>query len=394
MSASVSTRRQALTRFSVLPPVARMLVGTQLLFNIGFFLVLPYLAGHLTGDLALAGWVVGLVLGLRTFSQQGLFLVGGTLTDRFGAKPVILAGCVVRVGGFVLLAVSGTLPGVLAGAVLTGFAGALFSPAVEASLAREAGPELRATAFALLAICGEAGAVVGPLLGALVLTDFALACWIAAGLFVLIAAGHVVLLPHRAGEHRNEPVLAGWREVLRNRVFVVFAVAYSGYLVSYNQLYLALPSELRGATGDEAALGWLFALASVMVVVGQMPTTVFARRVLGPGRAVVAGFALMAAAFGVVAVPLPGLVPAILMVVLLTAGQMLAVPFAQERVPVLAGERRLGAHFGFLSSVGGVAVLIGSTASGALLGLGPVAWLVLALVPLGSAVALAVLFAR
>lgn len=394
MTGSVSTRRKTLARFGELAPVVRLLVVTQLLFNIGFFMVLPYLAGHLVEDLALAGWLVGLVLGLRTFSQQGLFLVGGTLTDLFGAKPVILAGCAVRVAGFVFLAVSETLPGVLAGAVLTGFAGALFSPAVEASLAREAGPQLRGMAFAMLAVCGEIGAVTGPLLGALVLTDFGLACWVAAGLFVLIAIGHAWLLPYRPGEHESEPVLAGWREVFGNRVFVVFAVAYSGYLVSYNQLYLALPSELRSVTGGEAALGWLFALASLIIVFGQLPTTAIARRVLGPGRAVVAGFVLMAAAFAVVAVPLPGLLPAVLLVVLLTLGQMLAVPFAQELVPLLAGERRLGAHFGFLSSVGGVAVLIGSTASGAVLGLGPVAWLLLALVPLGGAVVLAVLVSR
>jgi nitrate/nitrite transporter NarK len=35
--------------------------------------------------------------GLRTFSQQGMFIIGGTLADRYGAKAIILAGCVVRV---------------------------------------------------------------------------------------------------------------------------------------------------------------------------------------------------------------------------------------------------------------------------------------------------------
>ncbi|MFD8497183.1 MDR family MFS transporter [Amycolatopsis sp. NPDC059657] len=388
------TRRQTVARFGELPPMVRLLISTQLLFNIGFFMVLPYLAGHLVDDLALAGWLVGLVLGLRTFSQQGMFLVGGLLTDRLGAKPVILAGIGVRVAGFVLLGASPDLAWVVVGAVLTGAGGALFSPAVEASVAREAGPEQRTTAFALLAVCGEVGAVTGPLLGALVLKDFEVACLSAAGLFALIGAGHARFLPRLPGEHRSEPLLDGWLEVLRNRVFLVFAVAYSGYLVSYNQLYLALPTELRAATGNEAALGWLFALASVIVVFGQVPVTVLARRLLGPAKSVVAGFGLMAAAFAVVALPLPGLVPAVSMVVLLTLGQMLAVPSAQELLPRLAGERRLGAYFGFLASVGGVAVLVCSTAGGAVLGLGPVAWLLLALAPLGGAVVLAVLVTR
>ncbi|NMI00466.1 MFS transporter [Pseudonocardia sp. K10HN5] len=385
-----------------LPGVVRLLVATQLAFNIGFYLVLPYLAGHLTADLALGGAVVGLVLGLRTFSQQGLFVVGGVLTDRFGAKPVILAGCALRVAGFVLLGLATTLPGVLGGAVLTGFAAALFSPAVESALAGEAG-ELerdgrvrRSDVFALFAVAGEVGAVTGPLLGAALLgVDFQLVCLVAAALFVVIGIAHAQALPARPAAHAAEPVLAGWREVLGNRTFLLFAAGYSGYLLCYNQLYLALPFELRRAAGDEAALGPLFALASLMIVLGQLPVASWARGALGHGRGLVIGFATMSAAFLSVAVlrPLPGtLLPAIALVVLLTAGQMLVVPLAQDLVPRLAGERRLGSYFGVLSSAGGLAVLVGSAGTGALLDASsawpPLPWLALAAVPLAGAAVL------
>src|SRR5918998_4942415 len=167
----VRRRSGVLRAFRRLPRVMQLLVLTQLAFNIGFYMVLPYLATHLTENLALAGAVVGLVLGLRTFSQQGLFVIGGTLTDRIGAKPVVLAGCALRVAGFVLLGLAESLPVVLAGALLTGFAAALFSPAVESSLAREAGEQAmaggptRADVFAMLAISGQVGTVAGPLVG-------------------------------------------------------------------------------------------------------------------------------------------------------------------------------------------------------------------------------------
>ncbi len=35
----------------------------------------------------MAGRLVGFVLGLRTFSQQGLFVIGGALADRYGSGP-------------------------------------------------------------------------------------------------------------------------------------------------------------------------------------------------------------------------------------------------------------------------------------------------------------------
>lgn len=65
----------------------------------------------------LSGGLIGLVLGLRTFSQQGMFIVGGALSDRYGARVVILSGCIVRVAGYLLLAFGQTLWPIIIGHV-------------------------------------------------------------------------------------------------------------------------------------------------------------------------------------------------------------------------------------------------------------------------------------
>lgn len=98
-------------------------------------MLMSYLAGYLAGPLGLAAWAVGLVLGVRNFSQQGMFIEGGTLADRLGYKPLIVAGCLLRTGGFALLVVAQSLPAILIASAATGFAGALFNPAVRAYLA-------------------------------------------------------------------------------------------------------------------------------------------------------------------------------------------------------------------------------------------------------------------
>ncbi|SCX51213.1 Nitrate/nitrite transporter NarK [Klenkia marina] len=398
-----------------MPAVPRLLLASQLAFNIGFYLVVPFLAVHLSQNLALAGGVIGLVLGVRTFSQQGLFFLGGGLTDRFGVKPVVVVGCTIRIAGFGVLAVVDSLPGVLLGVVLVGFAAALFSPAVESALAdqgrqlEEAGVATRAEVFGLDAIASKLGSVTGPVLGAVLLgVPFWVTCTIAAGVFVVVLVAHVLLLPRdlRNGTGSDtgevEPVTAGWGQVLRNRRFLAFTACYCTYLLSYNQLYLALPVELDRATGSQGALGWMFVAAAVSVLLFQLPITTRARRA-GPTRALPLGFALMSCSFLVVAVlapvdPMPGvwgLAPAVGFALLLYLGQMVAVPVAQDLVPRLAGERRLGAHFGVLASAGGLAVLVGSTGVGALLDLAAVPqpaaavpWLVLAALPAASAVGL------
>ncbi|OUD80858.1 Oligopeptide transport ATP-binding protein OppF [Clavibacter michiganensis subsp. michiganensis] len=103
-------------------PPAAVLLSSQLVFNLGFYAVVPFLAVVMRDDLGLGALAIGLVLGARTFSQQGLFLLGGMLADRFGPRTLIAAGCVVRVSGYLGLALAAGLPGFLVGAILTGSA--------------------------------------------------------------------------------------------------------------------------------------------------------------------------------------------------------------------------------------------------------------------------------
>ncbi|MFD4025217.1 MFS transporter [Streptomyces sp. NPDC058576] len=400
-------------------PYLRLLTATQFAFNIGFYAVLPYLATHLGSGLGMAGWLVGLVLGLRTFSQQGLFVVGGALTDRYGPRPVVLAGCVLRIAGFGWLAFAGSTATVIAAVLLIGFAAALFSPAVESEAAREAVRHERDTGnprahvLALFSAAGQAGAFLGPLLGSLLLLlggGFRAACLAGALVFVGVLAGHARLMP-RADRVRDrdpeadgvrdgrrtpaavtrtaQPGRSSWRAVFTNRAFLLLCLAYSTYLVAYNQLYLSLPVEVERATGSQAALGWLFALSSLLVVVAQVPLTRWSARRIAPRAALVSGLAVVAAGFA--AVPLTpggpgGLLPGAALVVLLTLGQMLLVPAARGLVPDLVEDRQLGLATGALSSVSGIAVLGGSAATGALLDApAPLRWAVLAAVPLAGA---------
>ena len=137
-----------LTQFRSFGWPSRLLMINQFGINLGFYMLMPYLAGYLAGPLGLAAWAVGLVLGVRNFSQQGMFIVGGTLADRLGYKPLIVAGCLLRTAGFGLLVFAHSLPAMLIASAATGFAGALFNPAVRAYLAADSG-DRRVEAFAL-----------------------------------------------------------------------------------------------------------------------------------------------------------------------------------------------------------------------------------------------------
>ncbi|WP_241479613.1 MDR family MFS transporter, partial [Nocardiopsis lucentensis] len=378
-------------------PVTRLLIGSQLAFNIGFFAVLPYLAAHLTDAIGLAGWLVGLVLGLRTFSQQGLFVVGGALTDRFGARPVVLVGCVLRVAGFAWLAFARDTGSVIASVLLIGFAAALFSPAVETEVARQAVRHEHATGtprtrvLGLFSVAGQAGTLIGPPLGTLLLfTGFPAACLVGAGVFTLVLAAHLRWMPRHvpgapgAPDGRDRPrVGEGVRALLGHRRFLVLCLAYSTYLLAYNQLYLALPGELERATGTQTALGWLLAWASLLYIAAQLPVLRWVGGRLSHRATVRWGLLLLAAGFAAVPALAPmtslgGLAPSAVLVTAITLGQVLIVPTVRAWVPDLVDGARLGLFTGALSSLSGLVVLLGSVPVGALLDLGgPAVWIVL-----------------
>ncbi|MBF6328243.1 MFS transporter [Nocardia transvalensis] len=348
--------------------------------NLGFYMLMPYLAGYLSGPLGLAAWAVGLVLGVRNFSQQGMFLVGGTLADRLGYKPLIVAGCLLRTAGFGLLIFATSLPGLLFASAATGFAGALFNPAVRAYLAADAG-ERRVEAFAVFNIFYQAGILAGPLVGlALTAFDFRVSAAVAAVVFAALTVAQLFALPPRRSVAATEQtsVLQDWRTVVSNRRFVAFAAAMIGSYVLSFQVYLALPLQAEYVAGAraQAVTSAVFVISGVVAVAGQLRITAWLRGRWGSGRSLVVGMGLLAVSFLPVAlVPEPQRFgSAIAVAALLISAAVLAVgtaavfPFEMDTVVALAGGRLVATHYGFYNTVVGVGILVGNLATGAVVG--------------------------
>ncbi|MFG3531168.1 MFS transporter [Streptomyces sp. NPDC047917] len=358
------------------PPVVRLLMANQFAINLAFYMLMPYLAAHLADGLGLAAWAVGLVLGVRNFSQQGMFLIGGTIADRLGYKIPIMTGCLLRTVGFGLLGWVDNLPALIAASAATGFAGALFNPAVRAYLAVEA-DERRVDAFAAFNVFYQAGMLLGPLLGLTLLTvDFRLVCTISAALFAGLTLLQWRALPVRHAETTDdsrESVRAQWRTVVANRPFVLFSAAMIGSYVLTFQVYLAVPLAATDALGAEGttATSVLFVVSAAVAVSGQLRLTGWAKQRWSPQQALVRGLAAMGLAFlPLVLAPrssssavLAGLVVA---VVLLAAGAAVVYPFEMDTVVTLSGNRLVATHYGLYNTVSGLGITVGNLVTGAL----------------------------
>ncbi|MEV6168562.1 MFS transporter [Streptomyces sp. NPDC051954] len=373
------------------PLAVRLLLVNQLGVNTGFYLLIPYLATHLTENLGMSAAVVGIVLGVRNLSQQGLFIIGGSASDRLGARGVIIAGCALRTVGFALFALGDGLPVLLAASVLSGLAGALFNPAVRAYLAQEAG-ERKAEAFALFNVFATTGALIGPLLGsALLLVDFRTSALTAAGIFAALTVAQALVLPARKGEPSRGGVLADWREVMDNRAFLAFALAMVGMFTLENQLYLLLPEGARQATGWDGAAGLVFLVGTVSNLALQLRITRSLKSRGDRARWIAAGLALMGLAFlpPAFATQHTGLLaalPVLLGTLLLYLGVMIASPFVMELIPGFGRPELTGTYFGIFYVVSGIAAAVGNTVVGWAMDTGErLPWLCCALFGLASA---------
>ncbi|MFD3748436.1 MFS transporter [Nocardia sp. NPDC058633] len=379
--------------FRALPGAVRLLLVNHLVGHIGFYLLVPFLADYLLDDLALSAAVVGIVLGVRNLSQQGLFLVGGSAADRLGARGVIMVGLAIRALGFALFAVGGSLPVVLAASVLTGFAGALFNPAVRAFIAKDSGAQ-SAQAFALFNVFGNSGAAIGPVLGTLLIAaGFRISALVAAAIFAVLAVVQWLLLPARPMPAHEGGIGADFATVFTDRRFWAFTLALMPMFALQSQIYFLFTLQAQDSAGPghgPAAVAALFVVETIAVVALQVRvTTVLARRPQrGPAMAL--GMAIIGVAFLVppASVGLLGVegnsvastairvAPVVAAAVLLAIGVTAVQPFVNEAIGRFAETRLTGTYFGAFYLASGLFTVVATSVTGAVLDRtgGPLSW--------------------
>jgi DHA1 family tetracycline resistance protein-like MFS transporter len=152
------------SRFS--PAIAFIFVTAMLdIMAIGIIIpVLPVLIEDFTGSNAQAGIYNGLFVGLWAAMQFISSPLIGSLSDRYGRRPVLLISCAGLAADFVLMAVAPSLWWLAVGRILGGITSSSFTT-VYAYMADITEPEKRARAYGLIGAAFSGGFVLGPLIG-------------------------------------------------------------------------------------------------------------------------------------------------------------------------------------------------------------------------------------
>ena len=249
---------------------------------LGLFMVLPVLA-LLAEDLQSASpATIGVAIGAYGFTQALLQIPFGWLSDRFGRKPVILAGLLLFLAGSLLAAYASSIEGIIIGRILQG-AGAI-AGAVTALLADLTRDQHRTKAMAMigmgigLAFC--IAMVLGPLISGY---------WGLSGLFLsngvmAIAAMAVLLLlvpsPVHSRRDLNSSVnKAGFRNVFSNTQLLRHIMGIFSLHFILMALFVIVPGLIESSAGLAIGQhGWVYLVVMVGSLCTIMPFIIFSER--------------------------------------------------------------------------------------------------------------------
>lgn len=233
--------------------------------------VLPALIEEFAGSNARAGAINGVFVALWAAMQFIASPIIGSLSDRYGRRPVILLSAAGLSADYVLMAVAPNLWWLAVGRIISGITTASFTT-VHAYMADITAAQDRARAYGLIGAAFSAGFVAGPLLGGLLGEISPRApFWVAGassavaflyGLFILpesLAPQHRMTFAWRRANPlgamallRSHRELAGLSVVnfllyFAHHVFSAVFVLYAGYRYGWSAWEVGLVLALAGA---------------------------------------------------------------------------------------------------------------------------------------------------
>lgn len=366
----------------------------------GMYLPVSLLYFHAVTGLALTR--VGAIMTLAAVLGLVATPLTGVAVDRWGARPVVVGGYLLRGAGFAAYPLVANAPQMFVVTALVALGDRSFPAAIQALIAeisKDTGRDRLIAAQRSLrnAGLGAGGLIAAVALGlasrtaydAIVLTD---------GATMLVAAALLVRVRARARQNAHRPAVVaasprgGYRSVLKDRAYVLLTGVNVPVALGYSVLSVVLPVYVIQTL--HAAPSWpsmLFALNTVAVAVLQVPVTRLLAR-LRRTRSAALGVAVFTSSFLLFAVvkalpgtslPIAGLFVA---TALFTLGELMHGATASALATAAAPEPLRGRYLAFYQLSWSIPTAVAPAVFTALIAFSPAAtWLLLAACTAGAA---------
>jgi predicted MFS family arabinose efflux permease len=331
-----------------------LLAGVMLINRSGT-MVLPFLSLYLTRHLHYSVEQTGIVLALFGMgSLLGTFL-GGKLTDLIGFYPIQVFSLLF--GGLMLIGLQFVtrFEWLCVTVFIFTTLGDAFRPANSAAFAFYSSADNRTRAFSLNRLAINLGWSVGGGLGGLLAgINYRLLFWvdgltcIGAALYLLIALPRPDKITGTANSAFGHPTAV--RSPYRDRLYLVFMACLFLFLTVFMQFFSMLPLYFRNYLGaSEGQIGLFMATNGLLIVAVEMALVygleqrVKQRLLISVAGVLLTGLSL----FILTTTDWPGI--AWVSIILITTGEMLAMPFMMSFAANRSDERNRGQYLGLYS---------------------------------------------
>lgn len=346
----------------------------------GFGLILPLLpfwAEHLGAG------PVGVTLILTAYAlAQFLFTpLLGSLSDRYGRRPIILFSLLIEAFSFAMTALVGTLPLLLVARFIGGL-GASNIGSAQAVVADVTPPEGRARGMGLIGASIGLGFVIGPALGGVLSPLGAtLPFWVAMGVALANALLVLAFLPetrqertapagHAPAKEGVSALFTGWQRTLRQPAvarLVAINLLFTLAFTAMEAIFPLFSQRVFGWTAEQN--GYIFTYVGVVIVIMQGGLVGRLVKYVGEHRLLVGGLVLLAV--GLALLPISSQLATLLVALgILSAGDGAVTPTSSALLSFASAADAQGETLGLAQGAGGLGRIIGPLLAGVLFTLG------------------------
>lgn len=308
------------------------LLSFIMLVNRSGTMVVPFMTLYLTSSkmgytVGQAGVVFGL-FGLGAFC--GAYM-GGKLTDKIGYYPVQF---ITLIGGGILFMVLGQMKSyslICLFTFLVSFVNEAFRPANSTAIAFYSSEENRTRSYALNRLAINIGWAIGSAIGGvLAKINYELLFWVD-GITNIMAAFIMLIFLKPVKQNKQKDItqtLAPVIPAFRDKTFMIFIIVTALFASCFFQIFTNLPVYLKKNLHlSEPYIGLLMAINGVIIAIIEM---VLVYKLEGKRKSMVyitAGVALAGISFWTLNIPLHGAFIAFVMIIMITFGEILSMPF-------------------------------------------------------------------
>jgi MFS family permease len=347
----ITSLTSTLRRYS---PKFWVLVGSSFIDALGSTMAFPFFTLYITYKFDVGMTEAGMLLGLFSISGFVGGMIGGALTDRFGRRGIVLFGLIFSAVSSIAFGVINEYAVFYVLAVVVGLLSDVAGPAYQAMVADILPEEQRTEGYGILRVIRNLSWVIGPTVGGFLITYSYLYVFIADAIASLIVAVIFFKMmpetkPEGDTEEGQEPLLdtfLGYFKVAKDGLFLVFTVALVFTGLAYQQIYSSLPVFLRDFHGiPDNGYGYLMSANATLVVLTQFwVSSKVSKR--NPMLMMALGTFLY-----MIGLVMYGLVSSytlfLVAMLLITVGEMMAIPISQSMIAKFAPEQMRGRYMAF-----------------------------------------------